>query len=231
MKKLLLLVICAIFNASMVQANENQSIPPNTNIWTDDPLSFLDFVRTIPGTVCDDTLKEELRNELKSRYAGKARAVSLQHAADTIALLCSIVHLSLEIKRLEKVTARLEDSIVRLEHSIVRLEHSANRLTDLAQSAPQSDRTKHEADIAQNITDIALNRKDITSLRSDVSQIRRDITKINGTLKNPVDGLFATFDAARKLAIEEDETIIATLDPKTQAEWLKRLIGGDRSTN
>ena len=230
MKKLLLLVICTILNASMVQANENQSILPNANIWTDDPLSFLDFVRTIPGSVCD-TLKEELRNELKSRYAGKARAVSLQHAADTIALLCSIVRLSLEIKRLEKATARLEDSIARLEHSIVRLEHSANRLTALAQSAPQSDRSKHEADIAQNIADIALNRKDITSLRSDVSQIRRDITRINGTLKNPANGLFATFDAARKLAIEEDETIIATLDPKTQAEWLKRLIGGGRSTN
>ena len=224
MKKLLLLLICTILNAGMVHANEGLSMSPNANIWTDDVLSFLGFSTTIPDSACD-TLKEELRTEFASRYAGKASAISLQHAADTIALLCSIIRLSQETERLKEVTARLERNVALLEDSIIRLENSANRLTALAQFAPQSDRVQHEAGIAQNNADLALNRKNITTIRADISQIQRDITKINTTLENPGSGLLATFNDARKLAVEEDETIIATLDPKAQAEWLKRLIG------
>lgn len=228
MKKLLLLMTCTMLNAAMVQANEALSIPPNADIWADDVLS-LDFATNLSDTQCG-TLKEELRSELASRYADKTKAISLQHAADTIATLCSIVRLSQETKRLEAVIARLEVSIVRLEDSALRLEASADRLAVLVQSAPQSDRTQHEADIAQNRTDIALNREDIATIRADISQIRRDISAINATLNNPDSGLVALFYAARELAVAEDDAIIATLDPKAQQEWLKRLIGGGEAS-
>jgi exonuclease VII small subunit len=224
MKELSIMMICITLTATMARANESLEVPPGANIWADDVLSQ-NFVTNLTDSECD-SLKEELRFELASRYAGKASAMSLQHAADTIATLCSIVRLSQETERLEAIIVQLEDSIARLETSMIRLEASVDRLSVLAQSAPLSDRAQHEADIAQNRLDITLNRADIAAIRTGIAQSRRSIAAIDATLNGPDNGLVALFHAARELAVEEDEAIIAALDPKAQQEWLRRLIGG-----
>ena len=224
MKKLSLLMICAMLTPAMAQTNEGLNIPPNANIWTDDVLS-LDFATNLSESECD-ALKNDLRSELASRYAGEVRAISIQHAADAIATLCSIVRLSQETERLEAEIARLDGSIARLETSIIRLEASVDRLAVLAQSAPPSDLAQHEADIARNSADIASNRDDIAANRANIAWIQRDIAAINATLHGPNNGLVAVFHASRDLAVEEDEAIIVALDPRAQQEWLKRLIGG-----
>jgi len=220
----LLLPVALWASLSAPFAAADPTLPADADIWASDVLSQ-GFETDRSDEECA-AMKGELRIDLISRYAGEVRPISLQHAADTIALLCSIIRLSQETRRLEAGISRLDGSILRLEASISRLEASVRRLSQLALTGSAADRAVHEADIAQNQADIAQNRADIEAIRSDIEENRNDIAAIDRTLNRPNTGLIATFFAARNLALNEDSRVLATLDPRSQQEWLRRLIGG-----
>lgn len=195
------------------------SIPDGANIWDTDVFS-MGIATDLDKAGCA-ALKPELRTALQTRFQGMSRQISLQHAADAMALLCSVTRLEQDSTRLANEIVRLERSVTILENSEVRLNRVVGTLQSLAESATATDRLVHltdidtaRGDIRQNIIDASINRADILAIRQTISNHGREIERLK-----------AVFSSARQLAIQEDPSIVATLDPKAQQEWLERLIG------
>lgn len=172
---------------------------PGYEIWTSELFRF-QSIQDPDDTARCGALYEEIYAFLVEQYSDRVREISLRHTADAIRLGCEV--------------ARLQAVIPPLQQSAISLREGADALDAqfaLANSiAPEKFPAVPGHDASQQRM-----RRDADANEAAIRSIEADITR-----------LIALSKRAQEFALQEDETIISSIDPKAQLELLRALLGG-----